>query len=234
MAKSDRELIDAWKAEYSKQGIPSSFRKDPTAVVVEFMSWLQKQNNEKKVAADLGCGRGRNSFYLASNGFSVTAIDLLEENIQVINEQSNQMKLPIQGFAQDVSQKWPIAADTLDVAIDVFCYKHIISKEAQRNYRKELWKALKPNGVYFISLASVNDGFYGPLLKNSPSLTEKLIVDPYANISSYLYSVTDLTEEFADLFTLVESSEKSSSSPMHGKIYERKVLNCVFKKRQFL
>ncbi len=220
----------AWSAEYKKQGIPSSFRKDPTRAVTEFIAWLEKEGVEGKSAADLGCGLGRNSFYLAAQGYTVTALDLLEENIEAVNDQASLQKLPIKAFAQDVSEPWPIAPNSLDIAIDIFCYKHITNKEAQKNYRKELHKALKPNGFYFISLASVNDGFYGPLLNYSPSPEENLIIDPCANIASYLYSIADLEAEFSDMFTVVQASEHTSHSPMHGKEYTRKVLNFIFKK----
>lgn len=224
----------AWTEEYKKQGIPSSFRKEPTNALVEFISWLEKQpGHEKQNAADLGCGLGRNSFYLARHGFSVTAIDLLEENAQTINQEADRTKLPITAFAQDVSSKWPIAPNSLDVAIDIFCYKHITNKQSQKNYREELWKAMKPNGYYFISLASINDGFYGPLLQSSPCPMEQMVVDPYANIASYLYSIPDLTHEFSDLFTVIEASENTSSSPMHGTIYTRKVINLILQKNSF-
>lgn len=224
------EKTTAWAAEYKKQGIPSSFRTDPARVVTEFISWLEKEKNDWKTAVDLGCGRGRNSFYLASLGFSVTAFDLLKDNADLINEQAELMKLPIHALAQDVSKSWPIPPNSLDIAIDIFCYKHITNKQAQKTYRNELWKALKPNGFYFISLASIDDGFYGPLLKNSSSTNDKLIVDPYANIPSYLYSMADLETEFADQFTVVQALEQVSTSPMHGKQYVRRVLNFIFKK----
>lgn len=220
-----------WSAEYRKQGIPSSYRKDPTRVVKEFITWLDRQKNcDKKTAADLGCGLGRNSFYLASLGFTVTALDLVKENIEIVRQQAEAAHLPIRAFAQDVSEPWPILLNSLDVAIDIFCYKHITNKKAQKNYRNELWKALKPNGFYFISLASVNDGFYGPLLTASPAPEERLIIDPHAQIPSYLYSIDDLTQEFSDRFKVIEASEQTSQSPMHGKEYTRKVLNCIFAK----
>lgn len=222
---------ECWAAEYKKQGIPSSFRKDPTRVVTEFIAWLEQKNQRGVSAADLGCGLGRNSFYLASKGFSVISLDFLQENIEAINEEAKLMKLPIQAVAQDVSEKWPIASNSLDIAIDIFCYKHIVNKQSQKDYRQELWRCLKPTGFYLISLASINDGFYGPLLTDSPSPAEKLIIDPYANVPSYLYSIPALSDEFSDIFALVEASEQSSLSPMHGKEYTRKVLNCIFKKR---
>lgn len=57
----------AWEEEYQRKGIPSSFRKDPAKPVIEFLAWLKKQKNlSGNLAADIGCGLGRNSFYLAS------------------------------------------------------------------------------------------------------------------------------------------------------------------------
>jgi len=220
----------AWELEYQKQGIPSSFRNTPARVVTEFCAWLEKRNFSGTQAADLGCGRGRNSFYLASRGYSVTAIDLVPANVDSINQQANELKCPVVAHAQSVAAPWPIPSNSLDLAIDIFCYKHITSKEAQASYRQELARALKPTGYYFVSLASENDGFYGPLLADSPAPQYKLIVDPYAKVESYLYSIDDLTREFGDAFIVVEAHEQESKSPMHGKEYTRKVLNLILRK----
>jgi SAM-dependent methyltransferase len=227
------ESLAAWTLEYQRQGIPSSFRKSPTRPVTEFIAWLKRTGHQGKSAADLGCGRGRNSFYLATQGFAVTAIDLLQENADIVNEQANLMQLPIRAFAQDVSQAWPMESNSLDVVIDVFCYKHITDKQAQKNYRDELWKTLKTEGYYFVSLASVKDGFYGPLLSTSPRPEEKLIIDPQSKISSYLYSIDDLSKEFSDRFVIVKAEEQTSHGPMYGQEYERKVLNVTFRKKEF-
>ncbi|MBU6384260.1 MAG: methyltransferase domain-containing protein [Verrucomicrobia bacterium] len=220
----------AWEHEYQKQGIPSSFRNTPARVVTEFYAWLERRNFQGSQAADLGCGRGRNSLYLASHGFSVTALDLLKENSDYVAHQAKLMKLPIVAHAQNVSHPWPITTNSLDIAIDIFCYKHITNKDSQRLYREELARTLKPTGYYFVSLASENDGFYGPLLSHSPAPNHKLVVDPYVQIESYLYSISDLIQEFADHFIVMEVDEQESSSPMHGKEYTRKVLNFIMKK----
>jgi SAM-dependent methyltransferase len=228
---SINELKKVWQEEYQRKGIPSSYRKDPTKTVVEFISWLkQKQPLVNGLAADIGCGQGRNSFYLASQGFQVLGIELLEENVKEVNAQAKLNHLPVQAFAQDAADSWPIESDSLNMAIDVFCYKHLVKKEKQLRYRQQLWRTLKPNGFYFISLASENDGFYGPLLKHSPNPQEKLILDPYSNIPSFLYSIKDLTREFSDLFEILQIQEQTSASPMYGKEYTRVVLNAVLRK----
>lgn len=229
---SDNYIIKStWENEYKKKGIPSSFRKDPTKPVIEFVNWLkEKYNVIGCTAADIGCGRGRNSFYLASQGFKVTGIDLVDENIHFINEEAIKNHLSIEAYELDASTTWPMAFESLDVVIDVFCYKHIVNKEKQAKYRYELSRTLKKEGFYFISLASKADGFYGPLLKHSTNQNENLIIDPHSNISSFLYSIKELVEEFSDFFDVVEVKEQASLSPMHGKEYARNIINAIFKK----
>lgn len=226
---SNEFLKEVWKKEYERKGIPSSFRKDPTKTVVEFITWLKQHGKlDGNLAADMGCGLGRNSFYLASQGFQVIGIDLLEENAHAVNADAKVHHQPVQAFSQDAAAKWPMAPHSLDIVIDVFCYKHIIDKSKQANYRQELWNSLKKHGYYFVSLASENDGFYGPLLENSTNKKDKLIVDPHSNIPSFLYSTDDLKNEFSDLFDVVEIKEQASTSPMYGKDYSRQVINAIF------
>lgn len=228
---SIEELKEAWIKEYKRKGIPSSFRKDATKPVVEFISWYKKHRDFKKgFAGDIGCGLGRNSFYLAAEGFSVTGIDLLEDNVNAVNKEAKLNNLPIEAFALDAATTWPMSTESLDVVIDVFCYKHIVSKDRQAKYRKELWRCLKSDGLFFISLASEHDGFYGPLLKNSPNVVDKLVIDPHSKIPSFLYSTEGLSKEFSDSFELIQLKEQISSSPMYGKEYARRVINAVFRK----
>lgn len=232
MMYSSESMKIAWDEEYKRKGIPSSFRKDATKPVIEFMGWLkQREGFTQGLAADIGCGRGRNSFYLASQGFQVIGIELLEENVDAINTEAKLSHLPVQAFALDAANKWPMAPNSLDIVIDVFCYKHIVDKEKQAKYRCELWQSLKASGFYFISLASEHDGFYGPLLEKSTNLNEKLVIDPYSNIASFLYSEESLIKEFSDFFEMLEVKEQISTSPMYEKEYSRRVINAIFKKR---
>lgn len=228
---SKDSLKSAWSHEYQRKGIPSSFRDDPTQVLADFISWYKEKGLNPGAAADIGCGKGRNSFYLASQGFNVIALDLLQENADFVNNESQNQHLPIQAYAQDASARWPIEDSSLDICVDVFCYKHIVEKDEQRRYRKELLRTLKPSGFYFISLASKKDGFYGPLLKNSPDKSRNMIVDPHSNIPSLLYTLEELILEFSDLFDVVKFVETHSTSPMYGKEYPRVVLNCIFRKK---
>lgn len=131
----------AWGKEYKRKGIPSSFRHDPSRTVVEFISWLRARKPMiEGVAGDIGCGLGRNSFYLASQGFKMIGIELLEENVRAVNAEARKHDLSVQAFAQDASAPWPISPLSLDIAIDVFVTSILsISKNRHgidKNYRK--------------------------------------------------------------------------------------------------
>ena len=53
-----------------------------------------KAGNLKKVL-DLGCGIGRNTFYLANNNFNVYAFDLSESGLLQLAEEANKRNLNI-------------------------------------------------------------------------------------------------------------------------------------------
>ncbi len=222
---------ELWSQEYLRKGIPSSFRDDPTKVVTHFVSFLRERNLTCGNALDIGCGKGRNAFYLAESGFNVDALDWVPENVREINSQAVDHLLPITAHCQSVVEPWPLVASEVDIAIDIFCYKHIVDKNLQSQYRQHLGSALKRGGYYLISLAADDDGFYGPLLEQSTDPKHKLIIDPYSNIGSFLYNLDEITSEFSEGFSLVKAENTRSKSPMYGKEYARSVLNLIFQKR---
>ena len=229
----EKTFTELWQKEYQSKGIPSSYRQDPTKILTKFVSFLHKNNIHSGKAIDLGCGRGRNAFYLAEHGYSVICMDLVEENVTFINQKADERKIPLRAYCKSITSPWPVKNKELDIAIDIFCYKHIVSKEAQKQYRKHLKASLKDHGYYLLSLAADDDGFYSPLLANSENPSLKLIVDPYSQIRSFLYSIDEITNEFSDVFNVIDASKDESISPMHGKEYKRQVINVIFQKKRF-
>ena len=225
------DLRKNWLLEYERKGIPSSFKSEPSEALVVLAKFLLEHGVEGGRALDLGCGKGRNSIFLAKNGFEVYAIDFVPQLVEELNAFSASSGLKITGICQSVTEKLPIEAKSCDVAVDVYCYKHQADKNSQKAYRSELARVLKDGGYYLLSLAGDDDGFYGPLLKNSPDAKNKMIIDPVTRVPSYLYSRQDVEKEFSDYFEVVQYHHKRKRGPMHGGEYDRSTLMFVMRKK---
>lgn len=229
----ERDAVQLWRNEYRKEGIPSSFRDEPSGSVAEFTDFLAGRHVCAGTALDLGCGTGRNSLFLARRGFDVHSIELVPELIDALRVQAGSLGLAaqLQVHCQSVADPWLVRSCSIDVAIDTFCYKHQVTSEGKAAYRRELARVMKPGGFYLLTLAGVDDGYYGPLLSTSPRPDDRLIIDPENGIASILYSKEDVNAEFGGDFAMVSYSHKAKSGLMHGKKYLRSTHVMVFQHR---
>ncbi len=213
---------ELWEAEYQKKGIPSSFRQTPTRIVRHVVEKYPKQG----IAMDLGCGKGRNSVFLAENGYGVVGIDFVQSNLDELDAKAKEMNLRIRTTCQSVTEPLPFPANHFDLIIDIFCYKHQIDETDRQNYRSELHRVLKPDGLLVLSLAGKNDGFYGPLLKPGSNV----IIDPHTEIASVLFTREEIEKEFSG-FQVIEFIHYKDEGPMHGSVYRRDTMGFIMKKR---
>lgn len=229
-ANSEKNHVsNLWKQEYSHKGIPSSFRTTPSAAVRDFtLDYLSQEGKEKgpgKVL-DLGCGLGRNSFFFAEKGFEVSSLDVVPENIEYIQQYAQKHGLNITAICGDVTERLPAEDNSIDIIIDIFCYKHQTDDNKREFYRSEICRVLKDTGYYFLSLAGKNDGYYGPLMQNDA--TSK-IVDPKTNVGSVLFNPEDIQREFKDYHIKnVQTVEREDL--MHGENYLRVIHNFAMQK----
>lgn len=218
-----------WAAEYDKKGIPSSIRNEPSGSLKTFLAYLQKNGTEPGKAIDIGCGTGRNSVDLAKHGYSVISFDFAKPVIEVFSEalKDGEFSSSIQPICHDVTKPWPVTTDSIEVAIDTFCFKHQIPVEHREFYRSELDRTLKKGGHFLLTLAGQNDGYYK--LFPAPDLGKNVIVDPANGIPSVLYSKDDILDFFGD-FTLADYNLKAKPSEMHGTVYPRETHLFIFEK----
>jgi SAM-dependent methyltransferase len=212
-----------WSQEYAAKGIPSSFRDGPSGSVEAFFDYLVEKGVETGTAIDLGCGTGRNSIFLATKGFVVHSIDFVEEMISRFRNDLSRTKLSdrITPHCQSVTSPWPVPDRSVDIAIDTFCYKHQIAETDRRAYRDQLTRTMKPGGLFLLTLAGTDDGYYGPLLSSSPNPGGRVIVDPANGIPSVLFTRKDVEDEFRSCISFEFYEHKSKHGLMHGTEYLR-------------
>ncbi len=230
MTKTRTSTSDKWNVEYKNQGIPSSFRNQPSGSVEEFISFLAKRNVGSGSALDIGCGTGRNSIYLAQSGFTVTSMDFVKPLVDALGELAANEHLEIAAKCHDVGNPWPIEDGSIDIAVDAFCFKHQIPAESVRLYISEIARVLRKGGYFMLSLAGKGDGYYKQFLNTSPEPARNVIIDPANNIASVLYDKEDITA-FFKAFELVGYDHKARASMMHGETYDRSTHVFFFQKR---
>jgi SAM-dependent methyltransferase len=212
-----------WTEEYRRAGIPSSFRSEPSGSVIEFLQVLGESDLQHKTAIDIGCGTGRNTLFFASIGCRVHSIDIVPSLVRDLANQAMELGFgeTVKPTCQSVAARWPIEDRSCDLAIDTFCFKHLIPEAERAIYMRELDRVLKPHAHYLLTLAGTDDGYYGPLLSQSPDLSARMIVDPVNQIASILYSKVDIEQLFASRFDQHYYSHKQKMGVMHGGQYLR-------------
>ena len=127
-----RKQKQVWEKEHaSAETLPALATEEPSDAVTAFVGWLKKRDLAPSLKAiDIGCGKGRNSVYLAKNGFEVYGMDYIKAAIDLANTRaakagvSSQVKLHL----TEIDKPWPFENDFFDVAIDYFASVDIENK----------------------------------------------------------------------------------------------------------
>ena len=224
-------LPKLWDAEYAAQGLPSSVRATPSGAVVWAVGQLREHNCRLRSVVDVGCGKGRNSLYLATQGMQVTALDFTANAVAELHKEAVERHLDdkIRAAVHDVTEPWPVPDDSIDLVVDAFCFKHIAPSELRRAYKANLLRALCVRGHYMISFASVGDGYYGRY-KQGGDEDEAMIVDPANGIESVLFSRKRVLQFFAPELDLFAEIKHAKPSVIHGQTFDRETYALLFKR----
>ena len=133
---------------------------------------------------DAGCGGGRNVFWLMRNGFDVCAVDKDERAVAAVSDMAKRSAadLPSDNLQTASLDAIPFASESFDWVI-CNAVLHFAADRAQfDSWLVEMWRVLKPGGVFFARLAS-SIGIEKLLIPTSngrymmPDGSERFIVD---------------------------------------------------------
>jgi len=215
-----------WEKEYTtSKGIPTTTRTTPSSSVTEGLTFLQENNllTGKKVV-DLGCGAGRNSLYLAKNGFKVTAVDFAQSALDVLNKKAKDQKLSknIKTVNASIGKKLPLKDDSFDLAIDIVSSLSLNNKEINI-FEKEVQRILKPNGFLISYNLNEDDEFYLKFGKNKGHY-----LAPKTKLLEYCRSKQEILDVFKD-WELMKFKIKEKTDNYYGKIYTRRLMWLILK-----
>ena len=105
---------------------------------------------------DAGCGSGRNLVYFFRSGFNTSGVDQSSEAIAQIRSLAAQLAphLPPDNFRVEAIEQMRFDDASFDVVISS-AVLHFARDEAHwRRMVREMWRVLKPGGIFFARLAS--------------------------------------------------------------------------------
>lgn len=81
---------------------PTLWSEKPSNICLEILKLMPPKQHLRVL--DIGCGSGRNALFLARNGYAVTAIDMVEENVARTARAAENAGLELKAFQADLRE----------------------------------------------------------------------------------------------------------------------------------
>ena len=155
-----------WNDKFSDPRV--QFNRNPSRLLVETVRDLKPG-----LALDLGMGEGRNSIYLAQQGWLVTGVDLSNVAVEQARRRSAKMGVKLDATVDGLDH-FDFGQNRWDLII--LFYVHAWYNDARPQSAQRLREALKPGGI--------------------------LIIEGFAGDESYTFKPNELLHDFSDLKVL--------------------------------
>jgi len=189
--------------------------------VLLFWDWLQKKKFPQPLhGLEMGCGKGRNSIWLAQQGLKMNGFDFSPFAIKEAKKRALEanLKTPLHFCVHDAAQPWPFKNDSFDFAIDCFASTDIDSLQSRTFARDEWRRVLKLNGYLLIYTLSTDDAFHQEMRKSSPAPEKNSFLHPSNGKFEKVFEEEELKAFYQD-WTLVEKKRISKTATFFGKNY---------------
>lgn len=105
---------------------------------------------------DAGCGSGRNLIYFLRTGYDVCGVDQSSESIAQVRSLAHALapQLSESNFRVEPVEKMSFADNSFDAVISSAVLHFAQDEEHWQRMVREMWRVLKPGGIYFSRLAS--------------------------------------------------------------------------------
>jgi cyclopropane fatty-acyl-phospholipid synthase-like methyltransferase len=153
-----------WQKEYKKEEFYWGLK--PEKELKEVL-----KHTPKGVALDIGAGEGRNSIFLAKNGFEVEAIDKTKEGLDKCQKIVKKYYLPIKTKVIDV-KKFKFGENKYSLVLSIAALDFLKLSEIKKIIPK-IKKSLKKGGVFYLLVFSIKDPFLKKCKERQLKMIEK-------------------------------------------------------------
>lgn len=217
----------AWNHEYQNSKLITK-SVQPQKDFFRFLEWMKKNKNMDLYAhinvLDLGCGVGRNGYYMAENyDANVFAWDFSEDAIKKGKRLFQHKNLNLE--KRDMSHDFPLEDNSIDLILDITASNALDEKD-RAHYLKEMFRVLKPSGyIYLRTLAKEGDKNARGLIKNFPGKEYDTYLHPDLYITERVFSGPDFKSLYEPYFKVIRMLRKSGYQRFGKQNYKRNYWN---------
>ncbi|MBI5126481.1 MAG: methyltransferase domain-containing protein [Candidatus Taylorbacteria bacterium] len=216
----------AWEREYRNPKLVT-LHNEPQSSVKEFFRWLRKKENVELTGLhtlDLGCGTGRNTLHLASEGVAqAVGIDISKTAIEYAQKAAATENLTsvTKFIVGSIGEQLPFTDQSFDLILDVTA-SNALSEKERLTYVSEMHRLLKPNGHIFVrALCKDGDTNAKELIKASPGPETDTYIMPDTGFIERVFSKTDFEALYGQYFTVAYIDKETHYTLFNGRRYKR-------------
>ena len=195
-----KEIIDSFYSQVNEDSRLTKHR----AGQLEYsttMSYINRFADKDSKILEIGAGTGRYSIALAKQGMDVTAVELLENNLSVLKENSKGID-NIRSYQADATDLSLFPDDSFDLTLSFGPMYHLYEKDEVNKAIDEVIRVTKPDGVLMFAFISVFGIMYANYFYGNWSRGQKEnFTDDYKirHFKEQLFTGYDI-KEFEELF----------------------------------
>lgn len=155
--------VEAWDEQWATPEGRADWL-EPHPAVAALLPVLRERGARRVL--DLGCGVGRHALFFAEQGFAVEAIDGAAAGLDFARREAASRGLRL-GLRQADADALPFADESFDYVLSWNVIFHGTLGDVGRRLA-EIWRILKPGGLYQGTMLSKRDGQFGCGRKVAP------------------------------------------------------------------
>jgi SAM-dependent methyltransferase len=169
---------------------------------------------------DLGCGIGADAVALAKRGYNVTALDFSTTALDRARRRAKSYHIPIVFLQADFAYSLPFKEDVFDGVMSNVAL-HMFSESVTRRLFREIYRILRPGGLFMFHVNSVDDMTYRA--KRFPRIEQ---IEPYFFLEEHGQTMHFFSEEYCR--TLLETWDILSLQHLNLADENDEVFKCVW------
>lgn len=227
------EQQQIWDKEHQNpQVLLQMDAQDPSGGVAKFSDFIKEQKLSDLVGIEMGCGKGRNVIFLASQkeNKKVYGFDFSPSAIQVAKERSKKANVNnVSEFSIcDATQPWPFGSGSFDYVIDNFASTDIEDPEGRKFAIEEIKRVLKPGGFLMVYALTPDDEFHKEMIQKNPAEESNAFYHSTGKFEK-TFSQAELEEMYKD-FKVIKWERVDKVTRFFGKEYPCHHFWMIFRK----